>query len=73
MGERQFRQEYLCDFSGSEDSLFNEDLIRSLIKDDIRPLVEEPGFRKRDWGMYERILTRGSGRRIRFGMWSGSM
>src|SRR5882724_10340262 len=38
MGERWFRQEYLCEFAANEETLFPEELIRKAIKYDIKPL-----------------------------------
>src|SRR5947199_10241251 len=38
-GERSFHQEYLCEFVSTEDALFDEALIRSLIREDVAPLV----------------------------------
>ena len=40
MGERWFRQEYLCEFSDNDETLFPEQLIRKAIKYDIRPLFQ---------------------------------
>lgn len=39
-GKRRFREEYLCEFLGSEESLFEEDVVRSLIRDDVPSLLE---------------------------------
>jgi Terminase large subunit, T4likevirus-type, N-terminal len=38
MGDRWFRQEYLCEFADNVETLFPEDLIRKAIKYDIQPL-----------------------------------
>jgi hypothetical protein len=38
MGERWFRQEYLCEFMDTEDGVFRRDLIERAIKDDLEPL-----------------------------------
>jgi hypothetical protein len=38
MGDRWFRQEYCCEFVEAEGSLFDEELIRKAIRDDIKPL-----------------------------------
>jgi len=38
MGDRWFRQEYLCEFAANEETLFPEELIRKAIKYDIKPL-----------------------------------
>jgi hypothetical protein len=42
--DRVFRQEYLCDFTDAERSVFREDLIRRAIRADVTPLFE-PGRR----------------------------
>jgi hypothetical protein len=39
MGDRWFRQEYLCEFAGADDSLFDRDLIDAALCDDVEPLV----------------------------------
>jgi len=39
-GSRSFRQEYMCEFVGDNESLFNEELIRSLIRPDYPSLME---------------------------------
>jgi Terminase large subunit, T4likevirus-type, N-terminal len=41
LGDRWFRQEYLCEFLAVNSSLFNEDDIRACIRDDIPPLFPE--------------------------------
>jgi hypothetical protein len=38
MGERWFRQEYLCEFVDAEDSIFRDDVIRQALRDDLEPL-----------------------------------
>ena len=38
MGDRWFRQEYCCEFGEAEGSLFDEELIRKAIRDDLKPL-----------------------------------
>jgi len=38
MGDRWFRQEYLCEFAANEETLFPEELVRKAIKYDIQPL-----------------------------------
>ena len=38
MGERCFRQEYLCEFSDVETALFDRDLVMAAIRSDVRPL-----------------------------------
>jgi hypothetical protein len=38
MGDRWFRQEYCCEFVEAEGSLFDEELIRKAIRDDLKPL-----------------------------------
>ena len=38
MGDRWFRQEYLCEFADTEETVFPEDLIRKAINFDIKPL-----------------------------------
>jgi hypothetical protein len=43
MGERKFRQEFGCEFVGDDESLFDEDLIRSLIREDIPNYLQEFG------------------------------
>jgi len=37
MGERWFRQEYLCEFVDVNDSLFDRDVIERAISDDVKP------------------------------------
>ena len=39
MGERWFRQEYLCEFEDSVSGVFSRDLVESAITDEIRPMV----------------------------------
>lgn len=38
MGDRWFRQEYLCEFSDNEETLFTEDILRKALNYDIQPL-----------------------------------
>ena len=38
MGERRFRQEYLCEFGEAEDGVFDMDLVRAAISYDVEPL-----------------------------------
>ncbi len=39
MGDRWFRQEYMCEFVGSDDSLFDRDLIDAALSDSLAPLL----------------------------------
>jgi hypothetical protein len=39
MGDRWFRQEYCCEFVDDDESLFDSDVIRAAITDDVEPLV----------------------------------
>ncbi len=39
MGDHWFRQEYCCEFLDTEDSLFDEEIIRRAINYDLKPLV----------------------------------
>jgi hypothetical protein len=39
MGDRWYRQEYCCEFVDSDESLFDSDLVRAAISDDVQPLV----------------------------------
>jgi phage FluMu gp28-like protein len=39
MGERWFRQEYLCEFADSVSGVFDRDLVEQAITDDVAPLV----------------------------------
>jgi phage FluMu gp28-like protein len=39
MGERRFRQEYLCEFEDSASGVFGRDLVEQAITDDVAPLV----------------------------------
>ena len=39
LGDRWFRQEYLCEFVGDDESLFDRDLIDAALSDSIAPLV----------------------------------
>src|SRR5206468_1062449 len=38
MGDRWFRQEYLCEFADNQEQLFPEELVRKTIRYDIQPL-----------------------------------
>ena len=38
MGERCFRQEYLCEFSDVETALFDRELVMAAIRSDVKPL-----------------------------------
>ena len=38
-GEQFFRQEYCCEFTDSDESLFDSDVIRAAITDDVQPLA----------------------------------
>jgi hypothetical protein len=38
MGERWFRQEYLCEFVEAADSLFDRDPVEMAITEDVEPL-----------------------------------
>ena len=38
MSDRWFRQEYLCEFSDNDETLFSEELIRKAIKYDVQPI-----------------------------------
>ena len=40
MGDRWFRQEYLCEFAATEETLFPEELIRKAINYDVHPLFK---------------------------------
>jgi hypothetical protein len=40
MGDRWFRQEYLCEFAANEETLFPDELVRKAIKYDIQPLFK---------------------------------
>ena len=39
MGERCFRQEYLCEFEDSVSGLFDRELVDRAIREDVKPLV----------------------------------
>jgi hypothetical protein len=43
-GRRRFREEYMCEFLGSEESLFEEDVLRSLIREDVPSLLERTRY-----------------------------
>jgi hypothetical protein len=38
MGDRWFRQEYCCEFVEEEGCLFDEEMIRRAVRDDLKPL-----------------------------------
>jgi hypothetical protein len=38
MGERRFRQEYLCEFTEAEDGVFDRDLVEGAMSDEFEPL-----------------------------------
>ena len=39
LGDRWFRQEYLCEFVSDDESLFDRDLIDAALSDDLEPLL----------------------------------
>jgi hypothetical protein len=39
MGERCFRQEYLCEFGDSVSSVFGRDLVEGAITDEVEPML----------------------------------
>jgi hypothetical protein len=39
-GVQRFREEYMCEFVSTEEALFDEALLRSLIREDVPPLME---------------------------------
>src|ERR1019366_4471008 len=39
MGERWFRQEYLCEFEDTVSSVFGRDLVQQALTDEVAPLV----------------------------------
>jgi hypothetical protein len=39
MGERCFRQEYLCEFGDSASSVFGRDLVEGAITDEVEPML----------------------------------
>jgi hypothetical protein len=39
MGDAWFRQEYLCEFVGTEDALFDEETVQACMTDDVEPLI----------------------------------
>jgi hypothetical protein len=41
MGDRWFRQEYCCEFTDADDSLFDSELLKRAVRDDIEPLYPE--------------------------------
>jgi phage FluMu gp28-like protein len=38
MGERWFRQEYLCEFEDSTSGVFDRDLVEGAVREGVRPL-----------------------------------
>ena len=42
MGDWWFRQEYLCEFVDTEDSLFSRELVEAALSDEVEPLF--PGW-----------------------------
>jgi hypothetical protein len=38
MADREFRQEYACEFTGADDAVFDMDRVRQLISPDVKPL-----------------------------------
>jgi len=38
LGDRWFRQEYLCEFLATEDMLFDIDIVRARFTDDVQPM-----------------------------------
>jgi Terminase large subunit, T4likevirus-type, N-terminal len=47
MGERWFRQEYLCEFVDAVSGVFDRDLVERAIREDVKPLVFEEAWRER--------------------------
>jgi hypothetical protein len=41
MGERRFRQEFLCEFLDDDESLFRRDIVERSIRNDIKPLLRD--------------------------------
>ena len=41
MGDRWFRQEYMCEFAENQENLFSEQLIRKAINYDVKPLFTD--------------------------------
>ncbi len=41
MGDRWFRQEYCCEFTDADDGLFDSELLKRAVRDDIEPLYPE--------------------------------
>ena len=39
MGERYFRQEYLCEFAESTGGVFEREMVERAITDEVKPLV----------------------------------
>ena len=59
MGERWFRQEYLCEFEDAVSGVFDRDAGWSgRFTDEVKPLRE---FRLRTNGRWERMVFRGGG------------
>jgi hypothetical protein len=46
MGDRWFRQEYMCEFAENQEQLFPEELIRKAINYDIDPLFTQPDLHR---------------------------
>ena len=38
MGDRWFRQEYCCEFTEADDGIFDSELIKKAVRDDLKPL-----------------------------------
>ena len=49
LGDRQYRQEYMCEFISDNHALFDEDLLRSLIRDDIPSLMQRINRENPNW------------------------
>jgi hypothetical protein len=47
MGERRFRQEYMCEFEDNEMSVFSEESIRRAFRSDVKPLNIPPFLPRR--------------------------
>jgi len=57
-GARSFRQEYLCEFVGDNQAIFDEDLVRSLIRSDVPSYsqrFQRPGYQppQNPWQVYD--------------------
>jgi hypothetical protein len=67
MGERYFRQEYLCEFVDSVSGMFDRDLMDGAVREDVRPLEIGLGFnaetRSRGGKRGEHIFTAETQRR----------